>query len=67
MVDLAAAEMFEDFRRTLEPRGIELRLAAANEQVRDLLVAAGPDEKLGDVREGERIASVIDHYRRGGG
>ena len=64
MVDLASVEMFEDLHRTLEPRGIDLRLAGVNEQVLEMFEAAALDETLGDILEEETVASIIDNWRR---
>jgi len=66
MVDLAAAEMLTDLHGSLDARGIDLRVAGANEQVERLLEAADLDEKLGGVREEETVASAVDRWRREG-
>ncbi|MCO8243515.1 MULTISPECIES: SulP family inorganic anion transporter [unclassified Haladaptatus] len=60
MVDLASVEMFEDLHRTLEPRGIELRLAGVNEQVLETFEAASLDETLGEIREEGTVEAIID-------
>ena len=67
IVDFAAAEFLGDLRSDLASRGVDLRVAGANAQVTDMLVAADLDEKLGGVREDETIASTIDRWRRDGG
>jgi SulP family sulfate permease len=64
MVDLASVEMFEDLHRTLEPRGIDLRLAGVNEEVLETFEAATLDETLGSIHEEETVASIIDNWRR---
>jgi len=63
MVDLAAADLFEDLHRRFEPQGIALRLAGVTQPARELLVSAGLDETLGRIGEEETIAEVVERYR----
>jgi SulP family sulfate permease len=63
-VDLEAAQMLDDLHARLQSQGIDLRLAGANSEVRDLIVADGLDDKVGPVSEDEPIASVIDTWKK---
>ncbi|KAB1185383.1 MULTISPECIES: hypothetical protein [Haloferax] len=57
------SEILDELYNSLDSEGIDLRIAEARERVTSLLEAAGLDEDLGDIRAGESIASVIDHWR----
>ncbi|MDS0295268.1 SulP family inorganic anion transporter [Halogeometricum luteum] len=64
IVDLAAAEFLGELEADLRSRGIDLRIAGANQEVAKILQATDEEGTLGEIREEEAIASVIDRWRR---
>ncbi|MFC5970000.1 SulP family inorganic anion transporter [Halomarina salina] len=61
-IDLGAAEMLDDLHDGLASRDVELRLARASTQVRDLLTRAGFDEKVGPIGDDETIGDVVAEW-----
>jgi MFS superfamily sulfate permease-like transporter len=66
MVDLAGAEAIAEIRRTLETRGISLRLAEMHSQVRESLRRAGLEERCGPIVANEAVARVVNSGARSG-
>jgi MFS superfamily sulfate permease-like transporter len=66
-VDLAGARMLEGLHDELAKRGIALRVVEARAGVRDLLRAAGLEEKIGRIDRFKTVADVIDGSAHDGG
>ncbi len=64
-VDLAGARMLGRLSDELARRSITLRVTDAHASVRDLLRAAGVDEKVGGVNRFASVADVVDHFQAG--
>jgi high affinity sulfate transporter 1 len=58
-VDLAGAELIAELRRTLQARGIELRLADAHGEIRDALKRSGFEKDYGPLESGQTVDRVI--------
>jgi MFS superfamily sulfate permease-like transporter len=58
-VDLAGAELIAELRRTLQARGIELRLADAHGEVREALKRNGFEKDYGPLESGQTVDRVI--------
>lgn len=61
-VDLAGGRMLESLSSELAKRNVTLRVTDARATVRDLLRAAGVDEKVGGINRFASVADVIDDF-----
>ena len=59
-LDLAGVEMLIEIHRTLRERGIELRLAEAHGDVRDMLRRAGYEQECAPVTANQSIAALLE-------
>jgi len=64
-VDLAGANMLLALHAGLQAKGVPLRLVAAHAAVRDLLRAAGLEERVGYFGRRISVADVIDAFQSG--
>jgi high affinity sulfate transporter 1 len=60
ITDVTAVDMIQDLITELERKGITLRLANASGQVRDVLRAAGVEEKVGKLDRTTTIAAILN-------
>ncbi|MGB9176913.1 MAG: sulfate permease [Methanoregula sp.] len=60
ITDVTAADMIRDLITELDRKGITLRLANASGQVRDVLRAAGIEEKIGKLDQTTTIAALLE-------
>lgn len=60
ITDVTAVDMIRDLITELDRKGITLRLANASGQVRDVLRAAGIEEKVGKLDSTTTIAAIIN-------
>ena len=58
-VDLAGARMLHELHGELTSRGIALRIVGAHGSVRDLLRAAGIEEKVGRIDRAVTLVSLL--------
>ena len=61
IIDVTAADMIRDLATDLDRKGIALRLANASGQVRDVLRAAGIEEKVGKLDRTTTVAGLCEH------
>jgi high affinity sulfate transporter 1 len=61
--DVTAVDMTRDLISELEHKGIELRIANASGQTRDILRRAGIEEKVGRLDQATTIAAIIRQSR----
>jgi SulP family sulfate permease len=61
-VDLAGARMLASLSDELTKRNVRLRVSNAHAAVRDLLRAAGVDERVGGINRFASVADVIDRF-----
>jgi MFS superfamily sulfate permease-like transporter len=61
--DVTAVDMIRDLITELEHKGIELRIANASGQMRDILRRAGIEEKVGRLDQATTIAAIIRQSR----
>lgn len=64
-VDLASANMLLTLHAELQAKGVPLRLVAAHAAVRDLLRAAGLEERVGYFGRRISVADAIDAFQSG--
>jgi len=62
ITDVTAVDMMGDLIGELERKGITLRLANASGPVRDVLRAAGIEEKVGKLDRTTTISSILDEF-----
>jgi SulP family sulfate permease len=62
-IDVTAVDMTKDLISELERKGIELRIANACGQTRDILRRAGIEEKVGRLDQATTIAAIIRQSR----
>jgi len=62
ITDVTAADMIRDLITDLERKGIALRLANASGQVRDVLRAAGIEDKVGKLDGTTTIAALLEQW-----
>jgi len=60
ITDVTAVDMIRDLIIDLDRRGVTLRLANASWQVRDVLRAAGIDEKVGRLERTTTISAILE-------
>ena len=60
IIDVTAADMIRDLATELERKGIDLRLANASGQVRDVLRAAGIEEMVGRLDRTTTIGALCE-------
>ncbi len=60
ITDVTAVDMIRDLIAELDKKGITLRLVNASGQVRDVLRAAGIEEKVGKLDRTATIAAILD-------
>ncbi len=65
VVDLAGANMLLTLHAELQAKGVPLRLVAAHAAVRDLLRAAGLEERVGYFGRRVSVADAIDAFQSG--
>ena len=63
-VDMAGAELIEDLHKTLETRGIALRLADAHGEVRDALRRAGFEHVYGALGSDQTVEGVTRAWKK---
>lgn len=63
-VDTAGARMLADLQRRLAVAGVELRLAEAHAQVRDLLRADGLEERVGYFGRRLSLDQIVEEFER---
>ena len=63
-VDLAGARMLEALSDELAKRNIALRVAEAHAAPRDLLRAAGVDNRVGDIDRFTSVADMVEHFQK---
>jgi MFS superfamily sulfate permease-like transporter len=61
-VDLAGARMLAKLHADLDAAGIELRMAGAHADVRDILRAEGLEERLGHIGRGVTAIDILDEF-----
>jgi SulP family sulfate permease len=64
ITDVTAVDMIRDLITELERKGIILRLAHASGQVRDVLRAAGIEDKVGKLDQTTTIAALIEQNKK---
>jgi sulfate permease, SulP family len=64
ITDVTAVDMIRDLITELERKGIILRLAHASGQVRDVLRAAGIENKVGKLDQTTTIAALIEQNKK---
>lgn len=62
MVDVTAASMLGELDEDLEERGIAFRLANCTGEVRDMLNATYPEERVGHISAGTTVNSTVDWW-----
>ncbi len=64
-IDAAGARMLKQLGEELERKGIQLRVAEAHAEVRDILRATGVSESLGGVSRHIALADIVEDFERG--
>lgn len=62
-IDTAGAGMLAELQASLHKRGVQLRLAEAHAQVRDLIRATGLETQVGRVKRRHTLEQVIAEYQ----
>ncbi len=63
-IDAAGARMLEQLERELELEGIQLRVAEAHAEVREILRTTGISESLGGVSRHTALADIVEEFER---
>lgn len=63
-IDTAGATMLQLLEQELELRGIQLRVAEAHAEVRDILRSTGISERLGGVSRYTALADIVEEFER---
>ncbi len=63
-IDAAGARMLDRLEEQLEQQGIQLRVAEAHAEVREILRATGISERLGGVSRHTALADIVEDYER---
>jgi high affinity sulfate transporter 1 len=63
-IDTAGAEMLRQLEQELELMGIQLRVAEAHAEVRDILRTTGISERLGGVSRYTALADIVEEFER---
>lgn len=63
-IDAAGAKMLLQLEEELERKGIQLRVAEAHSEVREILRATGISESLGGVSRHTSLADIVEEFER---